>query len=623
MQISHAFQHLNWRSVFRRKAGILLLVLLVPNVVLLAGNVQLFPPIGWVDPGIYTGYFWDLPGRIARFGANYFSMRLPFTLVGYIINSVLAPVLAAKLVALAFNTIAIFSIFQLISRRMSVAVGVATAWAITLNPIWIATISRTYVDGPAMAYAFAALALILTARPENNNRIRLGFGGALGAASIYTHPIMILPLGVIVAIDALMRRQNMKSFFQELTWIACGAVLLTIFLGLASLLLGGKFLFILSDPWAFTRTFKGFGGNYRYALSSWVPGAFRLLPVSALLLFSLVLVPLRAAKQNLISNFAIIGLASTGSIIAFLVFLDYGIGGATLQSSFYSSYTLTGLVFLVAAAGYQSFGNTEPQIGKLAVGGGVLALSTILLFSVADKIWSWSDAHTGLLWVLLTTSFAIAIFMLVHDLLLEPATTHETSPRGGAIRKVGFLLLSTTIVLCGIVNRDTRRIFITHSGINYESSFRSTVAVDKLVRKYLVKDEKLFFWYDRDELTTIDKVYGSYAVYQLRFKDNYFYLNYWDSLTAIWLWDRSSLGWTLPELQPDEQDKLVRRPTQSLIVTLCIEIAKCEAAQPALGKLNYLVTEVERQKIDTEGYTPFWVIIYKADPIAESAQNPG
>jgi len=616
------FRQINRRSVSGQKAGIILLAVLIPNIVLLAGNIQLFPPIGWVDPGIYTGYFWDLPGRIARFGSNYFSMRLPFTLVGYTINSIFAPVLAAKLVALTFNTIATLSIFLLVSRRINTTVGIATAWAITLNPIWIATISRTYVDGPAMAYALAALAVILTARAENDNRIRFGLGGALGAAAIYTHPIMVLPLGAIIATDALLRRQAPRKFLKDLMWIACGAILLTCLLGFTSLLLGGKFFFILSDPWAFNRTFQGFGANYRYALSSWVPDAFRLLPVGALFALSFVIMVLQRAKQGPTFDFSVIALAGAGSIAIFLIFLDYVIGGATLQSSFYSSYVLAGLVFAVAAAACRAFGGDGSQIGIPAILGGALAISVILLFSVAEQIWNWSDTHTGLLWALLTVSSMVAIFMLTHDLLLKPISSVETSARQNAIRKAGFFLLTATLVMCGIANKDTRRIFVTPSGINYEASFRSTVAVNTLIKEHITPKERLFFWYDRDELTNVDKVYGAYAVYQLRFRDIYFYLNYWDSLTATWLWDRSSLGWSLPVLKPDEQNKLTKLPTRSLIVTLCIDIGRCESARAALSQQSYIATELDRQRIETEGYTSFWAVIYEADPVAEQNQKP-
>tara|TARA_R110000868_G_scaffold102678_1_gene282853 strand:- start:33207 stop:35078 length:1872 start_codon:yes stop_codon:yes gene_type:complete len=622
MRILNIFQQINQRPFFERRTGIILLVLLIPNIVLLAGSIQLFPPIGWVDPGIYTGYFWDLPGRIARFGSNYFSMRLPFTLVGYTINSILAPVPAAKFVALIFNTIAALSIFLLVSRRMSIAAGIATAWAFTLNPLWMATVSRTYVDGPAMAYALAALAVILAAKPQNDNRIRFGLGGALGAAAIYTHPIMILPLGAVVAADALLKQQNLKKFFNDLNWIASGAIILTILLGLVSLLLGGKFLFILSDPWAFTRTFKGFGENYRYELSSWVPTGFRLLPVAALFVFALIVLFLKRATQDLTFKFSVIGLAASGSIVIFLTILDYGIGGATLQSSFYSSYAMIGLVFLIAVAANRAFEGTEPQIGMLAICGGALALSIALAFSVAEQIWHWSDAHIGLLWVLLTASFSVAAFMLIHDLVLKPVSSAKGRSRQDAIRKAGFFLLAATIVICGIANKDTRRIFVTPSGINYESSFRSTVAVNTLVRTHLSPKERLFFWYDRDELTKVDKAYGDYAVYQLRFRDTYFYLNYWDSLTAIWLWDRSSLGWALPSIQAGELEKLTTFPVRSLIVTMCIDVSKCEGAPASLGEHKYMAKELTRQLIDTEGYTPFWAVIYEANPVTEDDPSP-
>lgn len=604
-------------SATGRYSLILLLVVLIPNAVLLSGVFQLFPPIGWVDPGIYTGYFWELGQRIERFGANYFSMRLPFTVVGFLVHSIFAPETASKVFAAIFNSMAALSLFLLVSRRAGMAAGAAAAWALTLNPVWVATISRTYVDGPAMAYTLTALAILFIPASGRPRIAALIAGGAVGATAVYTHPVALLLLGGALLADTFLVRPRLASLLKDGAWIASGAAAATVFLGLVSLLFGGKFLFFLADPYAFERTFSGFGANYQYSLSSWVPGAYRLLPVPVLLVLGVFLLAL-VERRHPAFWLAAIGVAMAGGVASFLLVLDFIIGGATLQSSFYSSYLLAGLAIIVGAAAGLVFDQVNPRLMYPAISGLASAAAAIAVFGCAEAAWAITDMRKGVVWIALLTSFVIACFLLVWR-----ARDVGVSSWHLGMKRSGFVLLASVIAFCGFLNTDTRRIFITPAGLDYVTSYRSTMAVAGFVNRFLTRNERLFFWYDRDELTLADRPLGAYGIYELRFRETRFFLNYWDSLTAIWLWDRSSLGWTMPELQPAELERLQQYDIPALIFTFCLDAEKCYKSAETLTGHGYQVTEVDRLLVDDTGYTPFWVVAFRVTAAVKAGPAVG
>ncbi|ABS64909.1 hypothetical protein Plav_3304 [Parvibaculum lavamentivorans DS-1] len=611
MAYQNSGTHLRQHSNLGRYALILLLVVLIPNAVLLSGVFQLFPPIGWVDPGIYTGYFWDLNQRIERYGANYFSMRLPFTVVGFLVHSIFAPEVAAKVFAVLFNSLAAISLCLLVAGRAGIVAGVAAAWTLTLNPVWVATISRTYVDGPAIAYTLTALAVLFTPRTGRQRVVALVAGGGVAAAAVYTHPITVLLFGCAIAADIFLNRPKLASLLKEGAWILTGVAAATAILGLVSVSFGGNFLFVLADPYAFERTFSGFGANYQYALSSWVPNAYRLLPVPVLLAFGIsLLVFLKRTHPSF--WLAAIGVAMSGGMAMFLLVLDFIIGGATLQSSFYSSYLVAGLAIIAGAAAGLAFDHANPRLRYLTLSGIAAAAITIAVFSYAELAWAMVDMHRGFIWIALFGASILACSLLFcSPRIMEGSSRHSIAPRSG------FVLLASVIVLCGFFNTDTRRIFVIPSGLDYVTSYRSTIAVSGFVDRLISNNERLFFWYDRDELTLADRPLGAYGVYELRFSDKRFFLNYWDSLTAVWLWDRSSLGWTMPELKPAELERLQQHSIPAMIFTLCLDAAKCYKSAATLTSHGYRVTEVDRLLVGDTGYTPFWVVAFRAEPAGD------
>lgn len=579
-------------SPLRSWLGGLILALGLPLVWILSGWFQLFQPPGWVDPGIYLGYFLGISERIATYGANYFSMRLPFTALGASLYHLFPPELAQKLLIAFFNSLAALSLFAIVARRHSIAAGVLASWWLTLNPLWIASITRGYIDGPAMALLLAALALLDQRERWAHPRLAIVTAGAFAAGAAFTHPIMVVLFGLAALADIAVSRPRMKRLGLDMLLLLAGAVAATVALGLVSQLVGGKFLFFLADNQAFTRSLEGFGSNYRYRLSEWTPTAFRLAPLAAsLVIAALVLI---RYKTTPVPALMISGLALAGGISGFLLFWDYVVGGATLQSSFYSSYALVGqaLIFGGVAGAAVTTGKRPALIAT-----GLLSLAVALLvLAQVDAIW---ELHALMgntaAWLCLA-----ALFLVAAGILFTRS------------RMLAVCLVVGATTLSGVLNVDTRRIFNSEASVDFVTMFRSTMTVASLVDEHAAPESRLAFWFDRESLTEAEQHRSFFTVYQLRFRDSVLKLNYWDSLVALWLWDRSLLGGNMPALDADQIDRLKIPGSRWTVVTLCLQPEQCDVAASKLSSQGLQATEVTRRLID-EGYVPFTVVVYAVE----------
>ena len=100
---------------------------ILPLAFLLLGPFQLFPPPGWVDAGMYLGYFLDFPRKLAEFGPNYHAMRLPFALTGFLAHRILSPDFANYVLVLGFHYLALFSVYFAVRARHSRAAAISAA----------------------------------------------------------------------------------------------------------------------------------------------------------------------------------------------------------------------------------------------------------------------------------------------------------------------------------------------------------------------------------------------------------------------------------------------------------------------------------------------------------------
>ena len=574
----------------------MVLALGLPLIWILSGWFQLFQPPGWVDPGIYLGYFLGFSERISTYGANYFSMRLPFTALGASLFHLFPAEWAQKLLIVCFDSLAALAVFTIVSRRYSVAAGVFASWWLTLNPIWLASITRGYIDGPAMALLLASLALLDRRDRWAYPRLAVAAAGAFVASAAFTHPIMVVLFCLAALADIAVSRPRMARLAIDGMLLLAGMVCATVALGFVGEFLGGKFLFFLADNQAFTRSLDGFGANYRYALAEWTPNAFRLAPLAASLIIGAAALVWHGSRP--LPTLTITGLVLAGGVSGFLLFWDYGVGGATLQSSFYASYMLVGQALIFGAvAGMAVSAVDRPTL----VAAALLTLCAALgMLAQVDAIWAFhASIGNTVAWLGIG-----AIFLLAGCLLFT------------RLRILALCLIVGATTLSGILNYDTRRIFNSKAGVDFVTTFRSTMAVASFVDEHAEPQSGLAFWFDRNALTAAEADRSFFTLYKLRFRDNVLSLNYWDSLVALWLWDRSLLGGAMPLLEADQAERLKIPNSRWTIVTLCLQPEQCEAGAASVMDQGLEATEIARTVID-EGYVPFTAVMYAvkaADP---------
>ena len=582
----------------------MLAVFCITIAVILFAPVQIFPPPGWVDPAMYIGYFLDYRNLLAEFGQSYHSARLPFVLTGSFLYGVFAPRIAGELLVILFSCLAMAGFYGVVAKFHGRLPAIFICCWLALNPLWIATMARGYVDGPAMSFVLLALALMASAGGTRTWRfIAAGALIALGAA---THPVTLLLAGCGVLALLAMSWRSWRDSGIAILALGAGFTLALAALGFVSLALGGKFLFVLADQNAITRSFKGFGSNYQFGWGEWVPMNYRVLgPVFALIVAGATILHTRRLGGTPQATW--LGLAMLLGPLAFLLYWDFVIGGAMLQSSYYMGYLLPGQAFILAgAASVVTRFDPEQKSSSwkaiiLLLGGGAL-----LAISLAPHLWNLeaSVVQYRYKWLFLFSSLALllgALFML------------RWRP---ALAGLGLLF-----ILLAVVNSDTRRIFRPAGAPDFGAYLTTTARVSSFVKGLGLGDRRLLFWFNRESYSDASPHLAFWTDYSLRFGTTILRLNYWDSLASVWLWDSSMLGATMPSFDTPERNMLKRLPIPTSVALLCRDSSECDAGRDRLEQQGYRLQLRGLTPVAEPGISPFFIRVYDLDGPQPGAQS--
>jgi hypothetical protein len=545
---------------------------------------------------MYIGYFLDYRNLLNEFGQSYHSARLPFVLTGSFLYGIFTPRIAGELLVILFAGLAMAGVYGVVARFHGRVPAFFTCCWLALNPLWIATMARGYVDGPAMSFVLLALAIMASAAGTRTYRfIAAGAVIALGAA---THPITLLLAGCGVLALLAMSWRSWRDSGVAVLALGAGFTLALAALGLVSLALGGEFLFILADQNAITRSFKGFGSNYQLGWSEWVPMNYRVLgPVFALIVAGATILHTRRLGGTPQATW--LGLALLLGPLAFLLYWDLVIGGAALQSSFYTGYLLPGQAFILAGAAGAATrlrpGETPARWTAiiLMLGGGAL-----LAISLAPDLWNLeaSVIQFRYKWLFLFTSLA---------LLLGALFVFRWRP---ALAGVGLLF-----ILLAVVNSDTRRIFRPAGAPDFGDYLTTTARVSGFVKGLGLGDRRLLFWFNRESYSDTNPHIAFWTEYSLRFGTTILRLNYWDSLTSAWLWHISILGATMPSFETPERNMLQARPAPTSVALLCRDANECDEGRDRLEQLGYRPQLRGLTPVAEPGISAFFIRVYDLD----------
>ena len=574
-----------------------LLLVIVPAVFLCVGRFELFPPPGWVDPEMYLGYFLNFPQALARFGPDYFSMRLPWTLMGFVTHRILAPNMANYAMVLSFYYLAIGSVYLIIAPRYGRVGGIAAAWWLAFNPLWLAAVARGYVDGPAMAFMLAGFACLINRGRLLGRRADLCLAGCFLAFAVFTHPMTAFLIAMGAAAWLLGARPTRLELFGAAVWVGVGSVAATLGLATAGRALGAPFLFFTAYEAAIKNDIAGAGRNFVKPASDWLPGAYRLIPPFAFVIVGGAFLLSRRDCRP----WSGMAPAATGLMCASILWLeawDLVTGGVTFQVSHYSSYLLPAQVLVFGAIAGEVLQSRTTNRTDFKVLIAVVA-SAWLPVLAAQPLWRWEEAwrHAGsvLFWLVPVSLFALAAVMLP-----------------GSHRRVAVPLLMLATVVAGTANLDTRRIFRVAGNPSYEPYYQAAIRLNDIVQGAGLDGRRLYFWYNRQAFTTGDPRRDAWLTFDHSFAGVKMQLGVLDSLTSLWLWDRTNLNFRMPHLSEVEARGIAASAPAVSLVLLCQRQADCATGVDALAKRGIATVTRVRERIVEDGALDLTVLIVDA-----------
>jgi hypothetical protein len=239
-------------------------------VVLLAFNRSwtFLTPARQIDPYIYTGFFLDFPHLLQVAPPSYYGSRIPWLLVGGGAYNLLGPDagnIALRLLLFWAGAGLLYGVVRLLfdSRRGALV----AAFALGVNPFFLAAVAWDYPNGPAIALLLLTLlGLALAWRRDPRWLALAGFAALTGAS------VQLVTVPLLVAI--LLPFAGFTRWFRAWVWLALGALAALLLFGLVNLYLVGAF-----DYWRLQLVAAAANqGNQRRDYISWIQHARWLVP---------------------------------------------------------------------------------------------------------------------------------------------------------------------------------------------------------------------------------------------------------------------------------------------------------------------------------------------------------
>ena len=522
---------------------------------LFLGAYQLYPPIGWVDGSIYNGYFRSLHKLIEDFGPTYFVERWGFVLPGAAFHSILSINIANAAGIILWLGISLLAIRSIIRPALEAPFRKLTLILYGSSPLVIATVTRSYPDGAAIAMLLVGMALL-----SHAGRAQPQFGLIAGAGCLFWLGMLTQP-GVIYAWGPMIGGFVGINWQRGPKWMALAvsaalagvAAILIIFMSINLVMLQTMDLW---SPILTTggRVMNGLAKNYREPLGSWIFSTTRIWFVLLVLfagLFTIGTGRLTGVAPALRQLFCwALGMALGSAIL--MTASDAILGTAILQFPFYASYLLP---------------------------------STFLLLGTILPIWTpGRSASTG------GAAFVIAAIMgpacLAATYGISPTSTFYPLVVGGAVIGAAAILIALMrtrpghaaamflliLVPLSSISVDTRHVWRGWGQSNadtYRAAYEAADAIDSITN-----GRKILFWFDREGFNEsvahpLPWSVPHRQVYPVKFAQSRTDLDALDTLAGFYLWDKSLLNAALPALTSSDVARLngVKQPVSLVVIS--------------------------------------------------------
>ena len=366
------------------------LVLLMPCLVLWHRDNALYTPPYYADPWFYLGYFRNLVEfKRDLFYGFYYGSRLSWVLPGFLLHSVVSPLVANSILHLAVQSIATLSLFHI----LRITAGIRSAFIATLvfsvQPwLWVAT-GWDYPDGAGIAYCLLAMALFTQSAVRPASKWVLVGAGAALAGMVYSHIFLgtfapLLLLYYLALAWSSQRTPLLESARSLFLWAGAGFAIVTASLCAINYFLDGRLWFYgpsvaraisMAKDFQFTRAMW-----VNHALVAWLwPGVGGCITAIVLLISSVKSAPRFRNPAGLFFS------AQLLLAVAYMLYLQSR--GTTVLGHYpYASYLLP-FVFLVTGASFW------PAAGTMSF----RTFALICSFAAATFAALWYNPHSPLL----------------------------------------------------------------------------------------------------------------------------------------------------------------------------------------------------------------------------------
>lgn len=522
------------------------------------GPFQLHPPIGWVDPMLYVYWFIDPAGNFIHRGGDYHGARLPFVALGALLYRSFDMVTAQALLVSTFQLLALGAIWALSGAVLrSFPARAAVTAMVGLNPVWLAAITRGYVDGPAIALGLAALALVM----RRKGPVALGAAGVLLGLAFFIHPFGGGVAGLAVGAALLGLGTSPATLAIRLAWLALGGLVTLLLSGAVATQLGLPFFFLGMGISRMQTALAWVGPTpFNLSASVWLPAAVRavLFPLALLL-------ALRSSWQarGTASPERALAWAALAGITVLLATLPLW-AGFVVQFAFYASYVwlalLPGLLLLAREA------EAAADRGRAAVawasGLTALALLVALALPLDTRAEGWLN---GIAWALAGGALLAACLLPARQARLR------------------FAAAALALGVAGAASRDTATALRLPGGPNNAAQHAGLAGMHSFLAETGGLGGAYVVWVGRDQFNARRDLRPG-ETYPLRWRDLTFNLNALDSLAASLGWSSASLGFAMPTLAPgDAARALLGAGALPLpLILLCADAPDCATARDAL-----------------------------------------
>lgn len=551
-----------------------------------SGAVQLHPPIGWVDPGLYVYWFLHPAENFALRGGDYHGSRVPFILAGTLSYRLFEPVLAQAMLVSAFYIAGLFAIHRIAAFTLpGFALRAAVVCLIGLNPIWIASLARGYVDGPAIVLGLASLACVMR-RNEPAGLVGHVAAGALLLLAFFTHPFAGGLAALSVLGFVLVRQASVMARGLALLCLGLGAVLAFVLCGLGASAIGLPFFFpqmslarigqalVTTAPSPFLRPFALWAGEAQ---------RLALLPLTMILLAAGIrgmrLRSLDTAGRDRLA----LACAALLPLLALLATLPLW-SSFVLQFDFYASYVWLPLVpalvlFVARVTGPGPARSVALGLAALAACGVVLALMLPLSLR-AERLFG------QFAWGLVLVTLGLGLLGLL--LRRKPAA---------------LLAMGAGLALAGAANRDTVTALRLRDAPDLAAQHAGMRELHRFLAEHAAASGPYLVWLSRDRFAAQRDLPES-QIRELSFAGTSFRLNALDSLAASLGWDIASLGFNMPnpELDPAGLRRLAGFAARhATFIALCGEAADCAEGEDALRELGMEIRPLGSRMLQRPG----------------------